>query len=110
ALAAIHKQNFAGTPWFTQVMNEHYTEDLSKGFTGVFVEDIGVDPITTLAYKNERVGLSFSAPVRDANGKMIAVLSSRSSLRWIEKRFVELEEVLKQQGLGTADLALLNGK
>ncbi|WP_218109952.1 methyl-accepting chemotaxis protein [Oligoflexus tunisiensis] len=110
ALAEIHKQNFAGSSWFTNVVNEHYTEDVSKGFTGVYVEDIMVDPISTLAYKDRRVGLSFSAPVRDENGRMIAVMSSRSSLRWIEKRFVEFYEILKKQGLESAELSLLNKK
>ncbi len=110
ALAEVSKQNYASAPWFSNVVNERFTEDPSKGFIGTYVEDVNIDPITTTVYKSKQIGLSFSAPIRDANGKMIAVISSRSSLRWIEERFVDLYDDIKVHGLETAELMMLNKK
>jgi hypothetical protein len=110
ALAEISRINHAQAPWFTHVVQERFTEDSGKGFTGTFVEDIMIDALTTTAYRKKQIGMSFSAPIRDENGKMIAVMTSRSSLRWIEDRFVDLYEDLKKEGLTTAELILLNKK
>jgi hypothetical protein len=110
ALAELSKQNFAQASWFTQVVNERFTEDPAKGLTGVLVEEIMIDPISSTAYRSKRIGMSFSTPVRDASGKMIAVLSSRSSLRWIEERFLDLYEDMKKIGLADAEFVLLNKK
>jgi hypothetical protein len=110
ALAEVTKQNYANAPWFTNVINERYSEDSSKGFTGVFVEDIMLDPLSSVAYRKKHIGMSFSAPVRDANGKMIAIMTSRCSLRWIEDRFVDLYEDLKKEGLAATQFVMLNKK
>jgi hypothetical protein len=110
ALAELSKQNYAHAPWFTNVINERFTEDPTKGFTGTFVEDIMIDPLTTIAYRKKKIGLSFSAPVRDEDGKLIAVMTSRSSLRWIEERFADLYEDVKLEGLAAAEFVLLNKK
>jgi hypothetical protein len=109
-LAEVAKQNYANAPWFTNVINERFSEDSSKGFTGVFVEDIMLDPISSMAYRKKQIGLSFSAPVRDANGKMIAVITSRCSLRWIESRFIDLYEDLKKDGLAQTHFVMLTKK
>ncbi|MCX6131224.1 MAG: methyl-accepting chemotaxis protein [Proteobacteria bacterium] len=69
-----------------------------------------LDPISSAAYKNKMLGMSFSAPVRDEAGKIFGVITARSSLRWVEFEFKSLYTQLKSQGLGVADLTLLNKK
>ncbi|HYX38177.1 MAG TPA: methyl-accepting chemotaxis protein [Oligoflexus sp.] len=103
-------QNFASSPWFTNVVHERYSEDAKKGLAGVYVEDAMVDPISSLIYKEKRLGMSFSAPIRDEAGKMVAVITSRASLAWVEHRFIDLYENLKKEDLSGTELTLLNKK
>ncbi len=110
-VSSLQSQNFANAAWFVNTVNERFSEDSTKGLVGAFVEDIQVDPITSLVYKTKQPGLSFSTPVRDDKGKMIGVVSNRSSLRWIENEVLdEYTHFLKAAGLEKGEITLLNKK
>ncbi len=107
---ALLSQNYSEADWFLNASAEKFTEDSTKGLTGSYFEDAMVDPISSLAYDTARLGISFSTPVRDAQGKAMGVLTTRVSLRWIEYEFRYLYESLASEGLGNAELMLLNKK
>ena len=80
----LYENNYSESPWFKAVMNGQTTDDKEKNFSGTYVEDVQIDPWTTQVFGSNRLGTSFSAPVKDASGKLIGVISNRAGSRWFE--------------------------
>ncbi len=107
-LALLEKTDFKNEEWFKKVIQEQFTEDSQKGLTGVYVNDVQVDALSSLAYKSKRYGNSFSAPIRNRDGKIIAILTNRANFAWVENDFIRIYKNLIHTEDDTLELTLLN--
>ncbi len=103
----LYNKNYFDAPWFKAVINGQFTDDKDKGFNGTFVENVQIDPLTTQVFGSNRLGSSFSAPVKDAKGNVIGVVTNRAGSRWFEVAFRELYAGLKKRGLPHSEASLL---
>ncbi len=102
--------DYSAAPWFRTVMNASFTEDKGRGFSGTFFEDAQIDPISSAAYGSSYYGNSFSAAVKDKDGKVIGVLSNRANFSWVEGEFKTISKALSGLGLKQVEFTLLNKK
>lgn len=82
-LADLDPKTIRNSPWFQAARNEKYSEDSVRAYTGAFYEDFHQDTVNfhpaTPVWRS-----SFSAPVKDADGKLIGVMTARSSTEWVD--------------------------
>jgi methyl-accepting chemotaxis protein len=79
--------NYANTPWFRNAFAGQTSDDASKNLAGTFVEDVQLDSISTAAFGENRLGNSFSVPVKNARGETTGVLSIHTNFSWVENEF-----------------------
>ncbi len=106
--SSLKSMDFSAEPWFQAVKNGTFTEDPSKGFSGVYFEDVHIDKFVSQVYSGKRYGTSFSTPVKDAKGNLVAILSSRAGFRWVENEFKSVYADMEKQGLKSTELVLLD--
>ncbi len=89
--AALYQRNYADTEWFKACAAGRFSNDMpfaaaeNKAATGTFIEDTHVDADVKVAYRGDAaLTVGFSAPVRDADGKVIAYWSNRSKFSNVE--------------------------
>lgn len=109
-LDRIKNLDFSGASWFRAVMNGQFTEDKDRGYQGTFFEDAQIDPISSAVYGTPIFGTSFSAPVKDKDGKVVGVLSNRANFSWVEGEFKSFNRSLNKLGLHETEFALINQK
>ncbi len=104
----LYQQDFSNEPWFKATMAGQFTEDAAKGFKGTYVENLQIDPWSSLVYKQKQLGNSFSAPIKDESGKIIGVLSNRANAKWFEVAFHETYLQMQSMGFKGASFTLLH--
>ena len=104
----VRSRSYANTPWFKNAISGQFTEEPRKGLTGTYVEDVQIDPLSSLAFGENRFGNSFSALVRDAHGAPVGVLTTRANFNWVENEFKSYYAFLREHGLGSAQLTMVN--
>ncbi len=100
--------NYANTPWFRNAFAGQTSDDTSRNLAGTYVEDAQLDPISTAAFGENRLGTSFSVPVKNSHGEATAVLTIRTNFSWVENEFKSFYTLLRNQGFGSAELSLVN--
>ena len=112
----IFKKNYKNAPWFQALVAEQYTTKMpftAEGndvSTGTFIEDLHIDPDVKEAYPgDDGLTLSFSAPVYNDNGEVIAYWSNRTKFSLVEEMFIQAYHNLKKAGFPGAELTLLDG-
>ncbi len=105
-----YDQNFANKTWFQDVLAENFYEDESGLCSGTVVEHLYVDDKVKQCYGNEGYSLGFSAPVYDDDGKVIAVWKNVAKFSLVEEIVWDAYSKLKQRGLATAEITLLDDK
>ena len=112
----IFKKNYGEAPWFKALSEGKFTtkqpftapgNDVS---TGTYIEDIQVDPDVKQAYGNDGYVISFSAPVYDETGEVVAYWSNRTNMGVVEQMFVDAYHGLKEVGFPSAELTLLDSE
>lgn len=104
----LNSVNYASTPWFKASMEEKWTEDKAKNFSGTYFEDIHLDPIYDLAYGAKQTGTTFSTVIRNAKGEKVGVITNRANNRWFENEMSAVYEIEKEGGLDDAEVTILN--
>jgi len=89
--------DYSNEPWFKAALEGKFTEDKDKGFFGTYVEGWLIDPVAKIAFGENRVHSSFTAPVKDAKGNIIAILTNRAGSRWVEGEFIGMYKDLEKQ-------------
>jgi hypothetical protein len=107
-ITSLKAQNVRKSAWFQNVMSLNFSNDRMKGIEGTYVEDVQVDPLTTLVYGEKRLGNSFSAPIRNRKGQVVGVFTGRANFRWVEQEFQTTYNILKRAHFETASLSLMN--
>jgi len=100
--------NYADTPWFQSAINHRFTEDKSKGFVGTFVEDFIYDPLQKKAFGEDRTASSFTSLIKNGKGEVLGVITNRANSRWFEAEMVKLYDHLKNHGLISSEIAVIN--
>ena len=112
----IFKKNYSETQWFKALSEGKFTtkqpftapgNDVSSG---TYIEDAQIDPDVKQAYGNDGYVISFSAPVYDESGEVVAYWSNRTNMGVVEQMFADAYAGLKEVGFPSAELTLLDGE
>lgn len=100
--ASIYEKKFKDAPWFKKTLNKEFLK--GKTLTGTVVEQPEFNPIVGNLYHEDGFTLTFSAPVYDEQGKMVAVWCNFAD-------FSLVEDIVKtyyqyQKTAGNADTAI----
>lgn len=108
AVKALYEKSFSDEAWFKSAMAGQFTEDKERNYAGTLFEDVHIDPYVSAVLGGKRLTTSFTAPIKDASGKAIGVVTNRAGFRWLEVAFKEVFANLKTAGLGQSDLEFLS--
>lgn len=75
-------KNYANEEWFTNAIQEKYTEDKSRGFANTYFEDAKIDPLIEAVYGKKVLTTSFSTVVKNKLGEKIGVITNRANSSW----------------------------
>jgi methyl-accepting chemotaxis protein len=106
----LYEQSFEEEQWFQDALAEKFYESKDGSFTGTVVEHLYIDPSVKKVYGDEGLSLGFTAPVRDADGKVIAIWKNVAKFSLVEEIVMTTYQDLKAQGLGSAEMTLLDAK
>lgn len=104
--AAAYQQNFKDAPWFKEVLAGNFLK--SPTLDGTFVEDVHQDELVKKLYGSDGLVLCFSAPIKDASGKVIGVWNNRADFSLVEEIIKTAYQDLKAQSLSSAELTLID--
>ncbi|MBN8537885.1 MAG: hypothetical protein J0M15_12595 [Deltaproteobacteria bacterium] len=107
---AMEKYNFSQERWFRKAVSGEFTEDKIKGFVGTYFEDLHPDPVRKLAQGGDYVGASFTSVIKNKNGELVGVITTRSSTKWIEDSLVRIYEDLKRDNLAHTEITIIDKK
>ncbi|MCP4003019.1 MAG: methyl-accepting chemotaxis protein [bacterium] len=80
----LYKKNYAGEGWFKDSLAGRFTE--GEGVTGTVVRDVERNSDVARAYQDDTLlAVSYSAPVRDESGKVIAIWHNLADFRLVEQ-------------------------
>jgi methyl-accepting chemotaxis protein len=108
--AQLYSRDFSSDAWFQDALAGRFYESADKTFTGTVVEHLYVDAAVQKIFGDEGLALGFAAPVRDADGKTIAVWKNVTKFRTVEDIILDTHNNLKARGLGSAEITLLDDK
>lgn len=101
-------RSFADTPWFQKAIQGEWSEDKPRGFSGTFVEDFQIDPISSALYGTPQQGLSFSKAVIGNDGKPLGVVTTRASSRVVENVLRTHFEMMRASGIQLGHVMIIN--
>ncbi|MEN1678222.1 MAG: methyl-accepting chemotaxis protein [Planctomycetota bacterium] len=104
----IYQHNFADAGWFRDCLAGNFYESEDGAFTGTVVEDAAVDPLVCDTYGENEIAIGFSAPVRDDQGRVIAVWKNYARFSLVEDIVYEAYRSLERRGLPSAELTVLD--
>ena len=104
--ASLYEKNFKEAGWFKDAVAEKFLK--SDVLNGTVVEDLYMDEDVKKIYGNEGLVLGFSAPVKDASGKVIGIWNNRANFSLVEEVVVNAYQELKAAGLNQGELTLID--
>jgi len=84
-LEALKSTHYNTENWFQSVMNNNFSE--TQKLKGVYVTDFNEDNLIKIAFKDKRASSSFSAPIKNLSGQIIAIITARVNSGWFENIF-----------------------
>ena len=108
--SSLYEQDYSKQDWFQDILAGRYYESEDGSFTGTVVEHLHVDNGVSHVYGDEGLSLGFSTPVRNAEGEIIAVWKNVAKFSIAEEILLASYTDLKQRGLDTAEITLLDEK
>jgi methyl-accepting chemotaxis protein len=105
---ALYAKNYAGEKWFQDATAGRYLENKEKTVTGTVVGDIHVNELAKSVYKDEGLSLTFTAPVKDDAGKVIAYWHNVAKFSLVEEIVRGTYQDLAKNGLKTAEITLIH--
>jgi methyl-accepting chemotaxis protein len=106
--SGLYTRDFSKESWFQDALAGKFYESKDKKLTGTVVEDLYVDDAVKGIYGDEGLALGFSAPVRNAQGEVIAVWKNVAKFRLVEDIIAASYQSLKERGLGSAEITILD--
>ncbi|MCH6257236.1 methyl-accepting chemotaxis protein [Puniceicoccaceae bacterium K14] len=102
----IYNENYASASWFIDAKQKRFLK--GEGTDGTVVEDVHVDPIIKQLDGGNGLGISYTAPVYDQFGEIVAVWSNRVSMDLVNQMCIATYDELVELGFNTAEVTLLN--
>jgi methyl-accepting chemotaxis protein len=106
--AFLYDGNYKEQAWFRDALEGRYYQSKDGTFTGTVVEHLYEDPYVKRAYADEGLSLGFSAPVRDEEGKVIAVWKNVADFAVVEQIVSDCYQTLKARDLASAEITILD--
>jgi methyl-accepting chemotaxis protein len=100
--------DFKSQSFFQKAVKEEFSDDEDKLLLGTLVSPFAVDPVRSYVHGENVIGNAYSTVVRNSDGDIIGVLSTRVSSSWIEETFSEMYTTLKTDGYESAELMILD--
>ncbi len=107
--SSVYERNFANAPWFSAAMRDQFLVG-PTGLTGTVVDDVYVEPMFKAFFGGEGLCMGFTAPVKDAEGKTIAVWRNYADWKVVEDMVYAEYEQLKKGGWKSSELTLIDSK
>ncbi len=110
-------RNFKNESWFENVIaGKFYTSQAGNvggdsSFTGTVIVPLHVNEDVKKVYSGDTgMTLGFAAPVRDESGQVVAIWHNYAKFSLVEEIFLQTYADLKKEGLGAAEMTLLNDR
>ena len=104
--AWLYQKNFKNAEWFQACLAGRFTK--SDSLDGTFLEDLHVDEDVKKAYGNDGLVLGFSAPVKDATGRVIGVWRNCANFSLVEEIVSAPYQQFKKMNCPQAEITLLD--
>ncbi|MDD3444521.1 MAG: HAMP domain-containing methyl-accepting chemotaxis protein, partial [Zavarzinia sp.] len=98
----------SGSEWFKAVSEGHFLQG-RNGLTGTYVAGPSAVPLVAKVTGDDGYALTFAASVKPPGGRTIAYWVSFSDVSFVASALSEYYKHLAQDGLTSADLAVLDG-
>jgi methyl-accepting chemotaxis protein len=105
---SLYKKNFANEEWFKNSVAGKFVE--SEALTGTWVDDAYIDEDVKAIFGGTGAYIGYSAPVKDASGKLIGVWRNYARVSLVESILSDGYAELKKGGNSSARLELINTK
>lgn len=106
--SSLYSQDFSKEQWFKDAVGERYYESEDGSFTGTVVEHLYVDPAVVSIYGDEGLSLGYTAPVRNSEGKTVAIWKNVTKFSLVEEIVSASYNELAGRGLESAEITLLD--
>lgn len=104
----IYGRDFSKEGWFQDAIADKFYQSSDGKFTGTVVEDFHEDDLIKEVFGDEGYALGFSAPVRDAEGKTIAVWRNIAKFGLVEEIVYGFCRDFSARGLKAADVTVMD--
>jgi methyl-accepting chemotaxis protein len=102
----LYQKNFKDAAWFKACLAGQFTK--SDTLDGTYLEDLHVDEDVKRAYQSDGLVLGFSAPVKDAAGKVIGVWRNCANFSFVEEIVTAPYQHFKQNGCPAAEITIVD--
>lgn len=106
--AKFYGKDYSSTTWFKNAMAGTFVK--SDALTGTWVDDAYIDEDLKGVFGGTGAYVGFSAPVKDASGKVIGVWRNFARLPLVQSVITEAFGELKGSGMDSAAITLINSK
>jgi methyl-accepting chemotaxis protein len=101
-------KNYKNASWFKDALSSRFHIDAKSKITGTVVENLYFDEDVKKCYKDDGMSLGFSAPVKNASGKIIGVWKNVYKFSAVEELFESTYKTIEQSGKGDIEFTLVN--
>ena len=102
----IYAKNFSAASWLAKARDGKFVT--SEALTGTVVEDLHTNELVKSVYNNDGLALTFTAPVKDAQGNVIAYWHNVAKWSLAEEILNASYAQIKSQGWSTAAMTLID--
>ncbi len=102
----VYQQNYKDTPWFKETIAGNFLK--SPTLDGTHVQDAYFDTDVAKVTGTDGLVLSFSAPIHDAQGKVIGLWTNRATFTLVEEIIQATYQEFKQRGMHGTEFTLLD--
>lgn len=106
----MYDKSFGDATWFKDALSGRFTASEDGTFTGTVVEDLHVSPLAADIYGDEGLALGFTAPVKDADGKVIAIWKNIAKFSAVEEIVLSSYVNMASRGMASTEITLLDRK
>ena len=106
ATTALYQRDYSQASWFKATLAGEFLK--SSTLDGTHVEDLRIDDEVRTVCGTDGLVLGFSAPVRNAQGEVVAIWNNRADFSLVEEIVASTYRELKAMGLGSAELTLID--
>ncbi len=106
--SSFYTKSYANEPWFKNAMSGKFVD--SDALTGTWVDDAYIDNSVQGIFGGTGAYVAYSAPVKDAGGKVIGVWRNFARLPLVQSVITEAFAELKSAGYDSTAITLINAK